>query len=78
MAVGMAVGMVVGGTVGNPKVIKGHESLGPIFLHYISQLMPILERIALSTGKEPRIDIPDLNALEKCGTKIYRGREDLY
>jgi hypothetical protein len=74
---GMAVGMIVGGTDGNPKAIEGHESLGAITLHYISPLMPILERIALATGREPHIDIPDLAAVENGGTKIYRGRDDL-
>lgn len=58
----------------NPKIIEGHETLGPINLHYISALMPILERIALSTGRVPHIDGPNLVALENGGTKFYSGR----
>jgi hypothetical protein len=72
--IGMAVGMVVGGTDRNPKIIEGHESLGSINLHYISPLMPILERVALSTGRVPHIDGPNLVALENGGTKVYSGR----
>jgi hypothetical protein len=69
---GKVVGMCLGGTTGRPKTLVGHESLGDLWVSYVTPMGLILQRIFELTGKQPRVVVPDLDELEREGTQFVK------
>ena len=62
---GKVVGMCLGGSTGRPKKLIGHESLGELYVSYITPMELLLKRIHDILGRDTSIVVPRLDELSE-------------
>lgn len=70
--VGECVGIVLGGTYGCPMKLEGHESLGELYVSYITPIELVMQRVQAMTGMDVKIDVPDLEKRAREDVEIIR------